>query len=106
MSIKTCVALVLVGFVLVGCSSTPKLMPTPNIFLNGGKYPGQSVPPSLRSNQVNLFYVTDRVPESFKDGTLVYGSQRSASLGFGSAIVEIGKDLSWDQLVTMSEVSP
>lgn len=105
MYIKSYVALVFVAFVLVGCSSTPRLMPTPNIYLESGKYPEPGVPLSLRSNKVNLLYVTDRAPETSDDGTLVYGSGRSASLGFGSAIVEIGKDLSWQQLVTMSETS-
>lgn len=105
MYIKSYVALVFVAFVLVGCSSTPRLMPTPNIYLESGKYPESGVPLSLRSNKVNLLYVTDRAPETSDDGTLVYGSGRSASLGFGSAIVEIGNDLSWQQLVTMSETS-
>ena len=101
--IRTCIALVFIALVLVGCSSTPKLMPTPNIYLGGGGYPESEIPLGLKSNKVELLFVTDRVPESSADGTLVYGTGRSASLGFGSVIVEIGNDLSWQELVEMSE---
>jgi esterase/lipase superfamily enzyme len=105
MHIGTRITLVFIALVLVGCSSTPTLMPTPNIYLEGGGYPESSVPRGLRSNQVELLFVTDRAPETSADGTLVYGTGRSASLGFGLAIVEIGSDLTWQQLVEMSETS-
>ena len=62
-------------------------MPTPNIYTDGGSYPESSVPPGLKSNEVDLLFVTDRAPETTADGTLKYGTGRSASLGFGSAIV-------------------
>jgi len=90
---------------LVGCSSTPRLMPTPNIYAGGGNYPESSVPPGLKSSQIDLLFVTDRTPETTADGTLEYGTGRSASVGFGSAIVEIGNDLPWQELVEMSETS-
>ena len=92
-------------FALVGCSSIPKLMPTPNIYLEGGGYPASSVPRDLRSNEVDLLFVTDRAPETSDDGELVYGSGRSASMGFGSAIVEIGDGLTWQELVETSGAS-
>ena len=104
-NIRTCIALVFIALVLVGCSSTPKLMPTPNIYLGGGGYPESRIPRGLKSNKVELLFVTDRAPEASADGTLVYGTRRSASLGFGSVIVEIGNDLTWQQLVEMSETS-
>ena len=99
------VALLFLGLLLAGCSSTPKLMPTPNIYADGGGYPESSVPPGLKSNKVDLLFVTDRAPEMTVDGTLEYGTGRSASAGFGSAIVEIGNDLTWQELVEMSETS-
>jgi esterase/lipase superfamily enzyme len=105
MCIRTNIALVFVVFALAGCSSTPKLMPTPNIYLGDGGYPESRVPEDLRSNKVDVLFVTDRKPETSADGALVYGTGRSASLGFGSAIVDIGNDLSWQQLVEMSETS-
>lgn len=99
------VAALLLTLLLVGCSSAPKLMPTPNIYTDDGSYPESSVPPGLKSNQINLLFVTDRAPETTADGTLEYGTGRSASVGFGSAIVEIGNDLPWQELVEMSETS-
>ena len=95
----------LLALLLVGCSSTPKLMPTPNIYTNGGSYPESNVPTDLKSNKIDLLYVTDRDPETTDNNTLEYGIRRSASLGFGSAIVEIGSDLTWQELVEMSETS-
>jgi esterase/lipase superfamily enzyme len=103
--IRTLMELVLVALVIGGCSSTQKLMPTPNIYLNGGGYPESSVSQGLKNNKVDVLFVTDRKPETSADGTLVYGIGRSASLGFGSAIVEIGNDLTWQHLVEMSETS-
>ncbi|MBW2671131.1 MAG: hypothetical protein JRD87_14875, partial [Deltaproteobacteria bacterium] len=67
--IRTCIALVFIALVLAGCSSTPKLMPTPNIYLGGGGYPESEIPLGLKSNKVELLFVTDRVPESSADGT-------------------------------------
>ncbi len=88
-----------------GCSSAPRLMPTPNIYAHGGHYPESSVPTSLKSNRVDLLFVTDRAPETSADGAIRYGTGRSASVGFGSAIVEIGNDLTWAQLVEMSDTA-
>ena len=103
--IRTLMELVLVTLVIGGCSSTQKLMPTPNIYLNGEGYPESSVSQDLKNNKVDVLFVTDRKPETSADGTLAYGTRRSASLGFGSAIVEIGNDLTWQHLVEMSETS-
>ena len=49
----------LLALLLVGCSSTPKLMPAPNIYTDGGGYPESSVPTDLKSNKIDLLYVTD-----------------------------------------------
>ncbi len=99
------VAVLFLALLLIGCSSAPKLMPSPNIYTGGGSYPESGVPPGLKSNEVDLLFVTDRAPETTADGTLEYGTGRSASVGFGSAIVEIGNDLPWQELVEMSETS-
>jgi esterase/lipase superfamily enzyme len=73
--------------------------------LNARLYPESSVPAGLKSNKVDLLYVTDRAPDATDNGTLEYGTKRSASVGFGSAIVEIGDDLTWQELVEISEKS-
>ena len=88
---------------LAGCSSSHKLMPTPNIYLQENEYPADRVPPHLQANKVDLLYFTDRAPERNDLNELSYGVNRSASMAFGSAVVEIGNDLSWADLVKMSE---
>jgi len=90
---------------LVGCSSTPTLMPTPNIYAEVGSYPESNVPQDMKNNKVDLLFVTDRSPERSDDDKLGYGAGRSASVGFGSAIVEIGDNLPWQELVALSETA-
>jgi esterase/lipase superfamily enzyme len=98
---RTALAL-LVGAAL-GCASGHPLMPTPNLYAHPGGYPESSVPPSSKSSQADLLYVTDRAPEIREDASLHYGGRRSASMAFGSALVEIGDSTTWDQLVQASE---
>ncbi|OQK17464.1 hypothetical protein AU255_06180 [Methyloprofundus sedimenti] len=88
---------------LAGCSSSHKLMPTPNIYLQENSYPANRVPPDLQESSVDLLYVTDRAPEHNDLNELSYGAKRSASMAFGSAVVEIGDYLSWADLVKKSE---
>lgn len=82
-TIKT-VALLFLVLLLVGCSSIPKLIPTPNIYANGRSYPESKVPQVLKSNENDLLLVTDRTPEITAEGVLEYGTRRSASVAFGS----------------------
>jgi len=94
---RTLLVVVVVG----GCASGHRLMPTPNIVRDRG-YPEEQVALTHRNNRVTLVYATDRFPE-FLDGTLTYGSRRSASTGYGLASVEIGDGISWEALVELSE---
>jgi esterase/lipase superfamily enzyme len=59
------------------------------------------LPAPLKSTEVDVLYTTDRAPDS-DQGILMYGNDRSSSLGFGLARVNLGKDLSWDDLVSWS----
>lgn len=51
---------------------------------------------------VDVLYATDRRVEPQEDGTLASGYERSASLAFGSCLVEIGENLAWETLVEQS----
>jgi esterase/lipase superfamily enzyme len=86
---------------VAGCAGRP-LMPTPDLYAEGIREPFAALDPELRTSQVDLLYATDRLPEPAGDGELSYGYERSLSLAFGSALVEIGTDLSWDQLAQES----
>ena len=80
--------------VSVGCATGHALMPTPNVYDRPGGYPEDGVSPPFRNSEVDLLFVTDRAPETV-DGSLAYGSLRSASLAYGSVAVErgAGRDL-------------
>src|SRR5688500_10548804 len=92
-----CLVLLLAGFALGGCSSKPTLMPTPTVYTHPDFDPFANVPAELRSNRVEVLYVTDRVPDQDKDAKQSpdhanYGTGRSRSAAFGVAEVQIGKD--------------
>lgn len=89
-----------------GCSSAPQLMPTPNLYAHDHREPFVDVPPDLQNNKVDVLYLTDRTPlqESTPDKR-AYGYGRSRSVAFGVSTVEIGKDVSWDELAAASRTS-
>jgi esterase/lipase superfamily enzyme len=77
-------------------------MPTPNLYVQSSSNPFATIAPSLRTNTVDVLYATDRQPIHPEDGTLAYNYQRSPSLAFGSCVVEIGDNVSWETLVEES----
>jgi esterase/lipase superfamily enzyme len=78
------------------------MMPTPNIEVNPENDAYADLHPDLKSTEVSLFYVTDRNPERDENGNLEYGYGRSHSLAFGKTVVELGEDISWEDLVQAS----
>ena len=79
------------------------MMPTPNLHVGDTDheiYTG--LPDELKSNEVPLFYITDRVPEKDEKGKLKYGYKRSPSLAFGSTVVNLGEEVSWEELLAAS----
>ena len=94
-------AMVLAGG-CVGPALLPTLMPTPNLYAHTSDNPFADVALPLRTNTVDVVYVTDREREGDPNQYPQYGSRRSKSLVFGITTVSIGKDVSWDDLVTAS----
>ena len=95
--VRAALLVALTLLLLAGCAGRP-LMPTPNLYAAGAREPFARTPPELRSTRVDLLYVTDRVPQPDESGNLAYGYQRSLSMAFGSAIVEIGEGETWEAL--------
>lgn len=88
---------------LTGCASGPRvMMPTPNVYLAPERdvYTGLAQP--LKRTEVPLFYITDRAPERDENGKLRYGYNRSNSLAFGSTVVDLGVDITWEELLEAS----
>ena len=74
-------------------------MPTPDVYSLGIMQPyADTLPAELRTVDVNLMYVTDRDPEPREDGRLDYGRGRNHSQAIGKAVVNIGGDISWEEL--------
>jgi len=84
----------------VGCGQ--KLMPTPNLYAGSTADCLDSVPAQHQSSRVEIVYVTDRVPMSESGDSPLYGTARSNSLAFGVCTVEIGRNLSWQDLLKES----
>ena len=96
------VGLVCLALLLAGCSGARKMMPTPNVHLDENRDFYGSLDPKLKSTEVPLFFITDRSPEQDEEGNLRYGYGRSNSLAFGSAVVDLGRDITWEDLIDAS----
>ena len=90
----------LIVLLLGGCARV--MMPPPNLYTSGAQKPFGNLREELRSSRVDVLYVTDRAPEIDSSEVLSYGSDRSTSLAYGSAIVEMGNNLSWEELKAYS----
>lgn len=81
----------------------PELVPTPNLYTHSQVNPFADVPVEFRNNQVDVLYVTDRRRVDGEEaGEVAYDYQRSTSMAFGSAVIEYGENVTWDELVTAS----
>jgi hypothetical protein len=75
------------------------MMPTPDVYALGIKEPyAASLPAELRTVDVNVMYLTDRLPEHREDGRLDYGMGRDHAMALGEAVVNIGGDIGWEEL--------
>jgi esterase/lipase superfamily enzyme len=92
-------AALLVG--LAGCAGR-ELMPTPNLYVDAKDNPFADVPLSRQTPDVDLLYVTDRELEPGRDYRLTYGWKRSPSIAYGSCTVDIGRHITWEELVAES----
>lgn len=96
------VACILAIHVLAGCASAPELMPTPNVVSQNKMFPTDQIPEALRNSFLDIIYVTDRAPIADSSKQFGYGSQRSASIAYGSAQSQISPVMPWQNLHRMS----
>jgi esterase/lipase superfamily enzyme len=101
---SACIRLILVACVIsvAGCAESRKLMPTPNLYADETAPLFGELAPEFTSTEVELIYVTDRAPETDEAGNLTYGFNRSSSLAVGTTVVDLGQNVSWEELVTAS----
>ena len=86
-------------YCLTACSSTYNLPNPPNIYSNQTPYASLNIEPEKQSAQSNILYVTDRQPETSKDGELEFGHTRSPIIRYGTGKVELGENQTWDDIV-------
>jgi esterase/lipase superfamily enzyme len=92
---------------LAGCATSARqLMPTPVMYRMPGGVPVFDLPKGSRpSPDLDLFYVTDRGPETTPDGEqLQYGQTRARRIAFGSAQVRVVPGLDWESLKEQSQL--
>lgn len=85
---------------IIGCQE--ELMPTPNLYLDSGQDPFRDVPAVFQSSRVDLIYATDREPTCSRQGVPGYSYKRSHSLRVGTCSVQIGEEITWNQLAAES----
>ena len=84
---------------LAACSTPHSLVHTPNLYTQSNQtYPSDSVSEAYQNVSPELFFVTDRK----KDENQRYASARSPSMSFGKVNVDFGDDITWDELITLS----
>ncbi len=97
-------ATVAASLVLGGCAQALK-PPPPEVYAEAE--PGfDQLASELRTVDADILFVTNRVKEVDGYGQEVYGTTRSPSLGFGSAVVRLQVGEGWDDLVAWTESRP
>lgn len=104
------IAIFFLTFAATGCSSYSfyRLVPAPNLYTQTNTNPFTDLTPALRTTQATVVYVTDRQPEPCTDAQTAegcqtaYGYRRSRSMAFGTTDVNLGKNITWDELVQAS----
>ena len=105
-SMSSLAALVVLVGVCSGCGAPARpLMPTPTLYTGVDAEPlFDDLPASERVPWIDLLYVTDREPEIDDEDGLPYGQRRSRALAYGSAIVEMVPDVTWETLAEQSRL--
>ena len=100
--VRAAIVIATIAFALTGCATNRAMMPTPVLYTGENARPlftGLSI--DSRRPSLDLLFITDRAPAEQADD-LPYTAGRSRSMGFGSAMIEFGEDVSWDILVKES----
>ena len=90
---------------LTACSGQRVLMPTPSEAVGKNTAIYEELHEQLKTTEVPLVYVTDRVPEKDDDGNLQYGYGRSPSLAFGTTVIDLGEEMTWEELLVQSRTN-
>ncbi len=85
-----------------GCGSS-RLMRCPTLYVDGASNPFTNVPGELQSSDIEVVFATDRLPlQESANEALSFGAGRSGHLHIGQCRVEVGENLTWNDLVEES----
>lgn len=91
---------------LTGCATDRAMMPTPSIYEGDyAKTLFATLPDNQKQPGIELLFATDRALNTDPEISLPYGADRSRETAFGTLRVEMGPDLTWDDLVLQSQLS-
>jgi esterase/lipase superfamily enzyme len=96
------IAIGAIAFVLTGCATNHALMPTPALYTGANAkllFTDSSI--GSQAPALDLLFITDRAPAEQPDD-LPYTADRSRSMAFGSAMVQFGENVTWDELIKES----
>ncbi len=97
----TASALAVATVFLAGCAA--ELIPTPYVMYGeAGQKVYEATPAALRTPEIPVLYVSDRVVKETDDEGPEYGYGRNPAMEFGVATVSLGEGITWDQLVADS----
>src|SRR5262249_42885550 len=83
-----------------GCSTETELIATPTIDLGTqGQALFEKVPPQLQTSDMTILYAADRAVEEQTIFGPKYSTGRADHLSFGTAVVGIEPEITWDELV-------
>jgi esterase/lipase superfamily enzyme len=95
------VAIAAVALALAGCATNHALMPTPALYAGESARPLFAPTTHAREPALDVLFITDRAAAR-EPGGAPYTAARSRSIAFGSAMVEFGDKVTWDQLIEES----
>ena len=88
--------------VFMSACTTPRLIaPPPTLYSADMPYPDAKIAEPEKRANANLIFMTDR---RFETDERTYGSSRSAAVHAGEVKVEIGDNLSWEDLIRSSHM--
>lgn len=88
--------------VITACSTVHKLAETPNIYAQAD-YPAEDISLAEQGTSPKIYYVTDRERNTEEGEVNSYSQKRSPSMAFGEASISYDEDLSWKELVDISQ---
>jgi esterase/lipase superfamily enzyme len=103
MSLRTGILVIAIPLLLAGCATSHPLMPTPALYTGPQAKPlFTGAPARSESPTLDLLFITDRAPATEADAPSPYTAERARSMAYGSAMVNFGDHVGWEELVKES----